>query len=88
MVDDDVPLAVGRLALPELQHATEHMADRLLQTELVAAGGSPALATGVTVLPCQGDVLDLVELAAATGVPAEAVVDALSGSVRSRGRPG
>ena len=118
MVDDDVPLAVERLALPELQHTTEHTADRLLrlrpdpgelaaavprltraisgldpagwldrpgheadrarvlQTELLAAGGSPALATGVAVLCCQGDVLELVELGAATGVPAEAVVDA------------
>jgi glutamate dehydrogenase len=31
VVDDDAPLAVERLALPELQHATEHMADRLLR---------------------------------------------------------
>ncbi|WP_052091056.1 NAD-glutamate dehydrogenase domain-containing protein [Modestobacter caceresii] len=31
LVDDDVPLAVERLALPELQRAVEHAADRLLR---------------------------------------------------------
>ncbi|WP_456871479.1 NAD-glutamate dehydrogenase domain-containing protein [Geodermatophilus sp. SYSU D00766] len=31
LVDADVPLAVERLALPELQRATEHAADRLLR---------------------------------------------------------
>jgi len=117
MVDDDVPLAVEQLALPELQRATEHAADRLLrrhpdpgelttavprltrlvagldpagwldrpgqeadrarvlQAELLAAGGSAQLAAGVAVLRCQADVLELVELAHAAVVPAGAVID-------------
>jgi glutamate dehydrogenase len=48
----------------------------VLQTELLTAGAAPALATGVAVLRCQGDVLELVEMAVAKGVPAGAVVDA------------
>jgi glutamate dehydrogenase len=117
-VDGDVPLAVERLALPELQRATEHTADRLLHrfpaqarlsaatprlsalvgqaaparwlarpgadadvarrlhADLIAAGATAELAAGVAVLGCLTDVLELGELAEATGTPLDAVVDA------------
>jgi glutamate dehydrogenase len=49
-VDDDVPLAVERLALPELQAATERTADRLLRAHpdpAALTAAAPALAAVV-----------------------------------------